>query len=1280
MESNMGHHVGQRLGNYRLLRLLGQGGFAKAYLGEQIYLHTQAALKVLHVQLLDGHVQAFLKEARLIAHLEHPRIVQVHDFAVQEGTPFLVMSYAPHGSIRRLYPEGTVLDAGTVLSYVRDIAEALQFAHDHGLIHRDVKPENMLVSSDKRLLLGDFGLAVAALGSQQKGAQDIVGTVFYMAPEQLEGRPCAASDQYALGVVAYEWLCGVLPFVGTHREVAGQHIATPPMPLREKNSAISPAIEKVVQRSLNKDPQQRFPSVAAFALALEQAVWSSELEQEELSSATTYQLSYPVRQQQRPLVGREKERTLLHRLILGTEQCAGISSSGVAPANWTRPDRVPCAFLLGEAGIGKTRLAEEASHEAHQRGWSVVWSRLYSHECRAPYQLWVEVLRAILRQGLWGRGEDDQRPLFFQPLAALLPELADNATPLQEPSEHEQLRLWEAVLALLIKSCERQPILLVLDDVHWADSGSCELLGYLIRRLIDYPFLIVGTYREHEVSAAHPLMVLVGHLQREHTVEVAHVTGLTDAQIGELVAEVPEPFNKYIQRQAVGNPFFAEELALLSYDAKASLDKPALVSSLPETITAVLQQRLNKLSNICRNFLAQMAVLGSSFAFSTMQFMTSSGNTMLGEEQLLNIIDEALQERVLMEEMRGGGDIMYHFWHPLLMSHLYETLSATRRALLHRKAAEILRQMYAKREIEGAALVVHHLLYGGADASSIARYAELAGHHAYALATYLEAEQYYRLALKYGWGCEGENLCICQTMLDDVALLAYLLELLGECTRFQGKYLASRRCYERILELHDALEKPVAGMDLLKEMQLQAMFQCEIGVTWYDVEDGTNALRCYRQSEQILEAAGISDGHALAHIVLQQSYVYWRNGSYELARDSVQRALELFQSALQRETQWKIDMPAQPTRLRRTLAGDPVNLGRIYALQGMIANSVGQVDASLEHFQQALAVYEQYHCQREIGLIWCDLGDVYIRKTDYKMAEIVSRRALRIAEQVGEIPTICIVYINLGLLASRSGNLVEARALYQRGLLLAEQGDDQVHIGLVSTYLALVAQELGAARQARQHIRRALTANKHRTIAGPIWIACAVMRLARFSSSANNHMQICEADRGVLRRARKTVEKAFAFGGLDKETYIEGEIILARILLLLGKATDAQHYARQALESAQHCGLMGSVAQAQRVLGSILASQAHYEEAEQNFKLALLQFAGSGMRLDYARTLYCYGRMLISFGPQSEQYQRGASYLREARSICLMCQANLELQYMDGDLLILSDTQTPQHA
>jgi tetratricopeptide (TPR) repeat protein len=376
--------------------------------------------------------------------------------------------------------------------------------------------------------------------------------------------------------------------------------------------------------------------------------------------------------------------------------------------------------LLGRGGFAEVYLGEQ----------------VYLHTQAALKVLHVQLLdehvQAFLREA--------QYSLVFQPLAALLPELAVDSFPQRETSEHEQLRLWETVLALLVSICERQPVLLVFDDVHWADSGSCELLGYLVRRLVDYPLLIIGTCREHELPSAHPLASLIGHLQREHTITVTRLAKLTDEQIGELVADVSEPFNRYIQHQAAGNPFFAEE--------------------------------------------------------------------------------------------------------------------------------------------------------------------------------------------------------------------------------------------------------------------------------------------------------------------------------YEMARDLAQRAFERFHDALQRETVWKDDMP-YPTRLRRTLAGDPVNLGRIYALQAMIANSSGQLNAAVEYFQKALAVYEQYHCRREIGLVWCNLGDVYIRKADYGMAETVSRRALEIAEQIGEIPMARIVTINLGMLAARAGNLVEAKALYLRALVLADQVNDYAQISLASTYLALVLQDSG---------------------------------------------------------------------------------------------------------------------------------------------------------------------------------------------------------------------------
>ena len=185
----MADRVGQQLGNYRLTRLLGCGGFAEVYLGEHRRLKTPAAIKVLHTQLADNNVEGFLKEAQFIANLEHPHIVRILDFDVEDSTPFLVMSYAPNGTLRQLHPKDTMLPLPAVISYVKQVADALQYAHDEKLIHRDIKPENMLLESDNEILLSDFGIALVAQSSRYQGTQDVVGTVAYMSPEQIQGKP-----------------------------------------------------------------------------------------------------------------------------------------------------------------------------------------------------------------------------------------------------------------------------------------------------------------------------------------------------------------------------------------------------------------------------------------------------------------------------------------------------------------------------------------------------------------------------------------------------------------------------------------------------------------------------------------------------------------------------------------------------------------------------------------------------------------------------------------------------------------------------------------------------------------------------------------------------------------------------------------------------------------------------------------------------------------------------------------------------------------------------------
>jgi outer membrane protein assembly factor BamB len=271
MDEPTGKYLGRTFGNYRLQKLIGEGGFSEVYLGEHQFLETPAAIKVLNTKLTRAEFEQFRQEAQTINALHHPGIVRLFDFGVAADIPYMAMSYAPKGSLRELYPAGSRVPLPVVVSLVKQIAAALHYAHQQHVIHRDVKPENMLIGPDGELLLSDFGIAVVQHTTHSLRTQQLVGTAAYMAPEQLRKKPQAASDQYALGVVVYEWLCGELPFEGSPIEIALQHLNEPPPSLQSKAPTLPAAVEAVVLRALAKDPKQRFANMQAFAEALAEA-------------------------------------------------------------------------------------------------------------------------------------------------------------------------------------------------------------------------------------------------------------------------------------------------------------------------------------------------------------------------------------------------------------------------------------------------------------------------------------------------------------------------------------------------------------------------------------------------------------------------------------------------------------------------------------------------------------------------------------------------------------------------------------------------------------------------------------------------------------------------------------------------------------------------------------------------------------------------------------------------------------------------------------------------
>lgn len=271
MVDQRGQFLGRQFGNYRLIKLLGEGGFAEVYLGEHIHLGTHAAVKVLSTKLADDEIAQFRNEARTIFGLEHSNIVRILEFGMEGLIPFIIMNYAPNGSLRKCHPKGIRLPPEIIVTYVKQIASALQYAHDKGLVHRDIKPDNMLVGRNQEILLSDFGIALISQSSSYLSTKDVAGTIAYMAPEQIQAHPRPASDQYSLAVVIYEWLSGNRPFHGTYTEIAIKHISAPPPLLCERFPDIPVDVEKVVFTALAKDPSQRFTSVQAFSNALEQA-------------------------------------------------------------------------------------------------------------------------------------------------------------------------------------------------------------------------------------------------------------------------------------------------------------------------------------------------------------------------------------------------------------------------------------------------------------------------------------------------------------------------------------------------------------------------------------------------------------------------------------------------------------------------------------------------------------------------------------------------------------------------------------------------------------------------------------------------------------------------------------------------------------------------------------------------------------------------------------------------------------------------------------------------
>ncbi|MDP4621122.1 MAG: protein kinase, partial [Thermoleophilia bacterium] len=269
MSIGPGSELGER---YELGHQIGSGGMATVYLAYDTVLDREVAVKILAERFAadQAFVERFRREASAAAGLNHPNIVAVYDRGGAEDTYYIVMEYLSGPDLKKVIRDQGPLDPAVAVDNALQILSALTAAHGAGIIHRDIKPQNVMVGEDGRLRVADFGIARADADQQMTEAGSVIGTAQYLSPEQAQGEETtAASDTYAVGVVLYEMLTGRVPFDGDRPvTVAMKQINEPPVPPRVFAPDIPPALDAVVMKALSKRPEDRFVTAEDFTAAL----------------------------------------------------------------------------------------------------------------------------------------------------------------------------------------------------------------------------------------------------------------------------------------------------------------------------------------------------------------------------------------------------------------------------------------------------------------------------------------------------------------------------------------------------------------------------------------------------------------------------------------------------------------------------------------------------------------------------------------------------------------------------------------------------------------------------------------------------------------------------------------------------------------------------------------------------------------------------------------------------------------------------------------------------
>jgi tetratricopeptide (TPR) repeat protein len=697
-----------QLGPYKIEQKLGEGGMGEVYRAVDTRLGRTVAVKLVRREMA-GRVdfrERFAREARAIAALSHPHICTLYDIGEQDGVAYLVMEYVEGETLAARLREGP-LALDLVLHYGEQAASALAAAHARGIIHRDLKPANLMLTPFGIKVL-DFGLAkfaATAAGDppQVSGVHAVMGTPGYMSPEQCRGEPLdGRSDTFALGCVLYQAATGIAPFRGQSvlavlNEVA---TATPPPP-NSVRPQLPKELDAILERALAKDREQRYASASDFEQAL------AELQ----TSGGTVVAS---ESEPQPLIGREPEMGRLQTLF---EEA--VSGKG------------GLVLLVGELGMGKTALAESFLHSVAHRHPKILVGRgacVEQYGAGEAYLPFLDAMSGLLSGTARARVMAVLRrhaPTWCLQFPAVFPDSALEGLRLETigANKERMLREFGDALAELTAT---SPLVLLLEDLHWADRLSVDLIRHLGQRVRRHRLLLLGTVRPEGMERDNlPLRNCKSELQGHGSCAEIVLRELSEGDVWHYLNQYftshnfPQEFARVIHRKTEGHPLFitgamqflTERGEVVSREGKWALTRPALEIDLqvPESVHNLIRKQIEVLGEEDRRTLQYASVEGEDFTSTVLAALLGVPELEV-EERLAHTerVHRLIRTRGAEELPDGSQATRYRFAHALYQNILYQDLSNQRRIQLHRQTGEELRRCWGKETARiGAALATH---------------------------------------------------------------------------------------------------------------------------------------------------------------------------------------------------------------------------------------------------------------------------------------------------------------------------------------------------------------------------------------------------------------------------------------------------------------------------------------------------------------------------------------------------------------------------------------------